>query len=70
MIHCKRISLLLRLQMLRMAQHDLGFARHVTLAERSVLHIACRQLAYKAAKLGDAGSIALEQMVGVRKLPN
>ena len=48
----KLISLLLRTQMLAMAAHDLGFVRHVSGAERAVLGLACRQLAYKAAKLG------------------
>ena len=48
----RRISLLLRVQMLAMAQHDLGFVRHVSGAERAVLGLACRQLAYKAAKMG------------------
>lgn len=47
---CKHISLLLRTELLEMAQHDLGFVQYVSPAERSILHIACRQLAYKAAK--------------------
>ena len=53
---CRRISLGLRVELLAMAQRDLAFVSYVTTAERSILHIACRQLAYKAAKLGaDAG---------------
>ena len=52
----KRLSLLLRAELLQMAQHDLGFVPHVSPAERSILNIACRQLAYKAAKLGCEGS--------------
>ena len=51
----KRLSLLLRAELLQMAQHDLGFVPHVSPAERSILNIACRQLAYKAAKLGCEG---------------
>ena len=51
----KRLSLLLRAELLGMAQHDLGFVPHVSPAERSILNIACRQLAYKAAKLGCEG---------------
>ena len=47
---CKKISLLLRMQMLELAQHDLGVVRYVSSAERSVLQLACRQLAYKAVK--------------------
>ena len=34
-----------------MAYHDLAFVRGVSTPERSLLHIACRQLAYKASKL-------------------
>ena len=45
---CRRISLMLRMQMLQMARRDLNFVRGVSAAERTVLHIACRQLAYKA----------------------
>ena len=51
---CRKISLLLRLQLLEMAYHDLAFVRGVSTPERSLLHIACRQLAYKAAKLAAA----------------
>ena len=50
----RHVSLLLRLQMLRLAQHDLKFVRSVSAAERTILHIAARQLAYKALKLGRA----------------
>ena len=34
-----------------MARHDLQFVKHVTPSERSTLHLACRQLAYKTAKV-------------------
>ena len=61
---CRRISLLLRAELLEMAQHDLGFAQFVTPAERSILHIACRQLAYKAAKLGSPMVAAAEASAG------
>ena len=47
---CKRISLALRSTMLSLAHHDLAFVRHVSKAERTLLGLACRQLAYKAAK--------------------
>ena len=53
----KEISLLVRLQMLKLAQHDLGFVSSVSAAQRRILIIACRQTAYKAVKLGKlAGS--------------
>jgi len=48
----KEISLLVRLQMLKLAQHDLGFVSSVSAAQRRILTIACRQTAYKAVKLG------------------
>ena len=51
---CRRVSLFLRMQMLQMARHDLNFVRGVSNAERTLLHIACRQLAYKASKLAQA----------------
>ena len=35
-----------------MAHHDLRFVKQVSTAERAVLSLACRQLAYKAAKMG------------------
>jgi nucleoredoxin len=63
---CRQVSLLLRLQMFRLAQNDLGFVQTVSGDERTVLQLACRQLAYKAAKLGSGEAIALERMVGVR----
>ena len=49
---CKLVSLMLRAQMLQLASHDLSFVRHVSAAERALIHLACRQLAYKAAKVG------------------
>ena len=52
----KIVSLLLRAQLVHMADHDLGFVRHVSTAERAVLGLACRQLAYKATKMGRAPS--------------
>ena len=52
----KRISLLVRLQMFDMVRHDLGFVQVVSPAERSIVNIACRQLAYKASKLSAAAS--------------
>ena len=55
---CKLVSLLLRAQMLAMAAHDLNFVRHVSTAERALLSLACRQLAYKAAKLGKPRTLA------------
>ena len=64
---CRRASLLLRLQMLRLAQHDLRFVNQLGDAERSVLHLARRSLAYKAAKLGQLGLISLERLGGVRR---
>ena len=61
----KHVSLLLRLQMLRLAKHDIQFVKSVSAAERTLLGIATRQLAYKASKLGhregsplDAASLA------------
>ena len=51
---CRRISLVLRIQMLQMARHDLSFVRGASNAERTVLHIACRQLAYKTSKLAQS----------------
>ena len=48
----KIVSLLLRQQLLLMAHHDLHFVKHVSTAERAILSLACRQLAYKAAKMG------------------
>jgi hypothetical protein len=56
----KRISLMLRSQFLEMASHDLAFVRNVSTAERAVLNLACRQLAYKAAKIGSAAVPAKE----------
>ena len=50
------ISPLSRLQMLRLAQHDLQFVREVSAAERTILHIATRTLAHKAHKLGSTTS--------------
>ena len=58
---CKMVSLLLRSQMLAMAAHDLQFVKHVSTAERSVLNLACRQLAYKAAKMGSRASGAASE---------
>ena len=55
---CRRVSLLLRAQMLSLAGHDLRFVREVSVAERSVLNIACRSLAYKAAKLTAGAAVA------------
>ena len=48
---------------------DLGFARVVSPAERSLLHMACRQLAYKAAKLAapDSGAAAPEKAGGAQR---
>ena len=54
----KHASLLLRVQMLRFAQHDLKFVKSVSAAERTMLQMATRQLCYKAVKLGSAGSQA------------
>ena len=64
---CRHASLLLRLQMLRLAQHDLQFVQHIDGAERTVLGLARRQLAHKAAKLGEQRVISLERMGAVRR---
>ena len=60
---CRRASLLLRLQMLRLAQHDLGFVNQLGDAERRVLHLARRGLSYKAAKIGIGLGIGLGSRV-------
>jgi thiol-disulfide isomerase/thioredoxin len=59
---CRIISLLLRHQMFRLAQNDLRFVMGLGDAERMVLDLAKRQLAYKAAKLGSQQLIGLAQM--------
>ena len=55
---CRRVSLLLRAQMLSLAGHDLRFVREVSVAERSVLNIACRSLAYSDRCLPDLDRVA------------
>jgi hypothetical protein len=63
----KRISLLLRWQMLRFAIHDLPFVSTLGEAERTLLNIAARQLAYKAARLTETfPDFGLEAVSGVR----
>ena len=64
---CRRASLALRWQMLQMAAHDLGFVHIVSDAERRVLRLACRQLAYKASKLGSCGAIRPTHMSAVQR---
>jgi thiol-disulfide isomerase/thioredoxin len=48
----KELSLLLRLEMMSFVVHDLRFVQQLSTAERTVLHIACRQIAYSTSKLG------------------
>jgi thiol-disulfide isomerase/thioredoxin len=48
----KEVSLMLRLEMLELAMHDLMFVQQVSSAERTLLHIACRQVSYSTSKLG------------------
>ena len=43
---------MLRLEMLELVMHDLMFVQQVSSAERTLLHIACRQVSYSTAKLG------------------
>ena len=64
----KEISLLVRLQMLRLAQHDLCFVPSVNAAQRRILMIACRQLAYKAVKLGsvEGSAVSSERLSSLR----
>ena len=62
----RHASLLLRLQMLLLAQHDLKFIMQISDAERTILKLAGRQLAYKAAKLG-ADPHMSDQMSSVRR---
>ena len=54
----RQASLLLRLQYLRLAQHDLKFVGSVCASERIMLDVACQQLAHKACKLGKDSSDA------------
>ena len=49
----KHVSLLLRLQMLKFARNDLPFVGALGEADRTVLNLASRQLAYKAARLAE-----------------
>lgn len=62
---CRRASLMLRIQMFRFAQSDLKFVMEADDAERRVLHLALRQLAYKTAKLGSLNLIEHPQMATV-----
>jgi thiol-disulfide isomerase/thioredoxin len=48
----KEVSLMLRLEMLELVMHDLMFVQQVSSAERTLLHIACRQVSYSTSKLG------------------
>lgn len=64
--------MLLRLQMLRLAVHDLMFVQTLDAPERTMLGIACRQLAHKAVKLAsvtppDALSALREEAVSLQK---
>jgi hypothetical protein len=61
------ISLLLRLQLFRLAQHDLRFVLGLGDAERVVLSLAKRTLAHKAAKLGAASLLSHAQMASLRR---
>ena len=72
---CRRASLLLRLQMFSLARHDLQFVQRLDQAERTVLQLARRQLAHKAAKLGGGAGgggagrpplLSLSQLAAVR----
>ncbi len=65
----RRVSLMLRLQMLRLAQHDLLFVPSVSAAERTLLQIARRQLAHKSCKLAeDAAVEASEERLSAAEL--
>ena len=48
----KEVSLMLRLELLELVMHDLMFVQQLSSAERTLLHIACRQVSYSTAKLG------------------
>jgi thiol-disulfide isomerase/thioredoxin len=48
----KEVSLLLRLEMLELVMHDMAFVTQLSTAERTLLHIACRQISYSTSKLG------------------
>ena len=67
----KEVSLLIRLGMLELVFHDMAFVTQLSTAERSLLHIACRQVSYSASKLGqlisEDGSVAfsLEQVKAI-----
>ena len=64
----KHVSTLLRLQMLRFACNDLAFVSVLGEADLTVLQLASRQLAYKAARLAERFEIVdVAQMASVRR---
>jgi len=63
----KHISLLLRLQLLRFATNDLPFVGMLGEADRTVLNLAARQLAYKAARLAERfPEVGLQPIASIR----
>ena len=48
----KEVSLMLRLEMLELVMHDLMFVQQLSSPERTLLHLACRQVSYSTSKLG------------------
>jgi thiol-disulfide isomerase/thioredoxin len=67
----KQVSLLLRLTMLEFVINDMRFVQQLSTAERTLLHIACRQISYSTSKLGllvsdnQSQVLSLEQITGV-----
>ncbi len=68
----KEVSLLLRLEMVELALHDMAYVQQLSTAERTLLHIACRQVSHSASKLGQmlapdgADVLSLEQIKAIQ----
>jgi len=69
----KEVSLLLRLEMFELVMHDMMFVQQLSSAERTLLHIACRQIGYTTSKLGrmlnpdKTDVLSLEQVSAIAK---
>ena len=61
---CRVFFYVLRLQILKFFEHDLGFVRAIRDNDRRIVELSCQQLAYLAAKLGEEGLLNAEQLSG------